>query len=215
MIPFDWAAPQPQAMDANTVAQLSNPVNANQKEVLPWVLYDTQTVATNGAGPFNFYQTIQSDRTLGNLDSAAQLPDPQLFVISYITADLMQPALAASITAVGSPMTDMYELLYNKRGTFTLTVAGKPYGPWPLTFCHSSGGVAVQAYGSTGATTGVPIVGANNGIMGTGGWWVGGALIIPPKQAFLLSVIVSAALSMTTAFQARMGMVGTLYRRVV
>jgi hypothetical protein len=216
MIAFDWAKSQDVPMNRAQINALIDPTSGNQNEVIPYCLYDTQNIANTNAGPFVFYQAIQSDKTLSNMEGAAQLPDPQVLIVSYCAVDLMQPAFAAPTTAIGNPMSDLYEILFNQRTTFTLTIANKKYGPFPLSTCHGTGGVIANAFAEGATAAGQAIVGAQNGYGGSGGYWFGGAVIIPPKVGWDVTLTLksggTAALTTTTAV--RFCLFGTLYRRV-
>lgn len=207
---------QPVLTKAQLDAQ-ANPASASQNEALPWFLYDTQDIATAVTTPLTFFNTVQTDRSLGNMTSAGQLPDPQYFVLHYVTCDLLQvPTLGTAADATGA-LQNIEQILKTARAHWTINVSDKLYGPFPLTLCHSTGG-------ATGGWTGVNNTAAptintfqfgNNGIPGSGGFPVLGALVIPSKVGFSLTLNFGAAPTLTATVKARIGFAGVLYRRVL
>lgn len=207
---------QPVLTRAQLEAQ-ANPAQANQPEALPWFLYDTQDIATAVTTPLVFFNTVQTDRSLGNMTSAGQLPDPQYFVLHYVTCDLLQtPTLDVAADKTGA-LNNIEEILKTARAHWTLNISDKLYGPFPLTLCHSTGG-------GTGGFTGVNNTAAptintfqfgNNGIPGSGGFPVLGAQVIPSKVGFSLTLNFGAAPTLTATVKARIGLAGVLYRRVL
>jgi hypothetical protein len=202
-----------------TAAQLigaSNPQTPGQPEAMPWFLYDTQPFTTAVTTSAQFFQTVQGDKTLGNMESAGQLPDPQYFILHYVTCDILDPPTASALLtgqALG-PVADIDAILKSQRATFQLTISNKVYGPFPLTLCHATGG----ATGNGTATQAAPLSMwyGNNGIVGSGGFPFLGSIVLPPKVGFTLSVNLAAAATLNTSpLNIRMGMAGVLYRRVV
>lgn len=198
-----------------TAAQLAaqaNPVSAGQPEAIPWFLYDTQTWTDNSTTNATFFQTVQTDKTLGNMESAGQLPDPQYFIVHYVTCDLLRTPTTAAGDKVGA-LDDIDLFLKSGRAMFTFKMSNKDYGPFPLTLCHSTGGATGVGYGTFTAEESIQQ--ANNGIPGSGGFPFGGSIVIPPKVGFSVRVETAAAVDMTANLSVRMGLAGVLYRRVL
>lgn len=185
-------------------------------EAIPHVAYDTQSYTLTGLASLTFFQTQQSDRTLSNMEGAGQFPEPQAFEIHYVLLDFLAAGPSnVTIPASGTNQTgilnDIDLLIKTQRATLTLAISNKNYGPWPASFMHASGGsVGNIASGSTTLAQQV----ANNGVQ-DGGWFVGGALIIPPKVGFswVLGLAAAQAISVTTNL--RLSMAGVLHRRVL
>lgn len=194
------------------LAALADPQSANQPEALPWVLYDTQSLANGGIGPLVFFQTVNVDKTLSNMEGPGQLPDPQYFQIFYWGVDFLLPAFVGT-GAIGGPIADIANILFTTRATWTFNISNKRTGPFPLSFMHSSGGPT----GFYAATLTAPASKeyGNNGIF-DGGFCVNGALVIPPKLGFDVTIAVAAAVTLTdTPLNVRAWQAGVLYRKVL
>lgn len=203
-----------QAVPRAVLASRANPETANQPEALPWVLYDSQSLATAGTGPLSYFGTVQTDKTLGNMEGPGQLPDPQYFENAYWGIDFLFPAVAAAAPAATlSPIADIANLLMVNRMTWLFAISNKNIGPFPATFFHASGGPTGFGWGNS-ATTQRGEYG-NNGIF-DGGWCVDKAIVIPPKIGFTATLAVAAAVTLTnTPVQVRAWLAGVLHRRVL
>ena len=122
--------------------------DANEPECIPWGLYDTQSIATGTAGPLVYYQTINSDKTLSNMEGPGQLPDPQFLVVQYVAADMLViPAATALAAEPNTAWSDLENVLKKVRGTFEISMSNKLYGPFPLMMCQGLGGTTGAGYG--------------------------------------------------------------------
>lgn len=212
MVTIPW---QP-ALTKGQLDLLSNPSSANQPEVVPWALYDTQTIANAAAGPFTFFTALNTDKTLCNMEGPGQLTDPQYFVVHYVAADLLQiPTATALANEPNQGAANIENILKTVRATFTFNMSNKRYGPFPLTMCHSTGGTTGFGYGYGTAANGTSAAVVNNGNPGSGGFPFCGSLIIPPKVGFDITVGLSAAATLSASLNLRITMVGALYRRVL
>lgn len=192
----------------------AQPTSAKEPEALPWVLFDTQAWTSTTTITQTYFQAVQNDKTLGNMEGPGQLPEPQYFEIHYIGADfLLSPNSVASIAAAG-PLNDIAQFLFGQRGVFTFDVSNKKVGPFPLSFLHASGG-PTGYLAITNAAAAQKNEFANNGIF-DGGFCVGGSILIPPKVGFDVIVTLAAAATLqTTPLNVRIWMAGALYRRVL
>lgn len=192
---------------------ISTPGGA-KSEAIPYVLFDTQSYAQAGASSLQFFLTQQTDATLGNLQTAGQLPNPQWFEIwgmfvDFLNVPTVQTAPAA-IAALPGQLNDIELLLKTARMTAELTIAQKSYGVQPGTFYHSSGGAIGFTAGLFVAATAVSQ--GNNGTQGDT-WSPNGSIIIPPTQGFNFVLrFVSTAISAAT--QIRVSLAGVLHRAV-
>lgn len=195
----------------------ANPSSAGVNEATPWFLYDTQDIATAVTTQVNFFTGVQADRSLGNLVSAGQLPDPQYFIVHYVTCDLLVKPTLGVTAAVTGALSDVEEILKAGRANWTLNISDKLYGPFPLTLCHATGGGTggIMAMNNTAAPTINNLQWANNGLPGSGGFPFLGSLVIPPKVGFSLALNFGAAPTLSATVKARMGLAGVLYRRVL
>jgi hypothetical protein len=196
------------------LARAANPQSAKEPEALPWVLFDTQAWTTAATVTQTYFTTVQNDKTLGNMEGPGQLPDPQYFEVHYIGCDfLLSPNSVASVAAAG-PLNDIAQFLFAQRGIWTFNISNKRVGPFPLSFLHASGG-PTGYLAITNAAAAQKNEYANNGIF-DGGFCVGGALLIPPKVSFDITLQVAAVLTLQTSpLNVRIWMAGALYRRVL
>lgn len=215
MISYPWQrSTGGPVMSRAQLEKMANPQSAGENEVIPHILYDTQSIANGAGGPFTYFQALQADKTLGNVPGPGQLPDPYYMIVEYVAADLLiEPA--AGDSAAFTPWSDASELLIAQRATFQVTINDKTYGPYPLVACHALGGV--NAFGVLEGATAAPGAGVfnvNNGAPGSGGFFVGGAWTIGPKVGYSLQVNLAAAPTLSATTRLRMSLVGTLYRAV-
>jgi len=195
------------------LARAANPQSAKEPEALPWVLYDTQAWTTALTTTQTYFTAVQNDKTLGNMEGPGQLPDPQYFEVHYIGCDFLLPEQFLVAAAATGPITDIIQFLFTQRGIFTFNISNKRVGPFPLSFLHASGG-ATGFLATNSATVG-KLEYANNGIF-DGGFCVGGALLIPPKVSFDITVALAGVPTLTnTPLNVRIWMAGALYRRVL
>ena len=209
---FPWRP----AKSAQDLRDIAFPELANQPEVIPWALYDTVSIANAAAGPFNFFVNQNNDKTLSNMEGPGQLPDPQYFEIFYVAADILQiPTATVLASEPNQALGNVENLLKTCRATFSLTLANKNFGPFPLMFCHATGGATFSGYGYGTAANGTSAGAVNNGVPGSGGFPFNGALVIPPKNGFSVTVALGAAATLSATVNLRMSLVGNLYRRVL
>lgn len=213
MVIIPWDPPRTKAnLDA-----ISNPTLANQPEVVPWFLYDTAAVTTGVATPLVFFVNQNVDKTLSNMEGPGQLPDPQYFELFYVAADILQvPTATALAGEPNAAWANVENILKTVRATFLLEISGKKYGPFPLTSTAATGGATGAGYGYGTAANGTSAALVNSGIPGSGGFPFSGAVVIPPKVGFSITVSFAAAPTITGGpINLRMVLAGNLYRRVL
>jgi hypothetical protein len=197
--------------------RLANPEQANQPEVLPWVLYDTQVYVDATTTSLTFFANTNNNKSLSNMESAGQIPDPQFFEIHYFGLD-MQRLVTTTAGGIPGAINDVQALIYGdantgaEAGRWTFNISNKRFGPFPLSFLHASGGVTGFMAGTWTAEESLAY--ANNGIF-DGGFYVGGNLIIPPKVGFDVTLDWGGTVDLTADMALRMWMLGVLYRRVL
>lgn len=212
MVIMDW---QP-ALSRQQLEAIANPTFVNQPEVVPWQLYDTQNIASAATGPFVYYQTINSDKTLSNMEGPGQLPDPQYLIVQYVAADILQiPTVTAQAAEPAGAIPNIENILKTCRATFEFNMSNKRYGPFSLTMTAATGGATGFGYGYGTSANGTGVQWGNNGNPGSGGYPFSGALVIPPKIGFDITVRLSTAATLTATVGLRISMVGPLYRRVL
>jgi hypothetical protein len=193
-------------MTFGEVKMLASPASALQPEVIPWAYYDTQTLASLWTSA-SFFATPQNDRTLGNIEQGGQIPADTWFQIWSFNLDFLIPAVDVNATA--EAVDDVLQILYGARAAMQLTIANKNYGPIPLTFLHGSGGARVTLANSDATATTIANHAQNEAP--DGGWWVDGAIILPPNQSFTVQLIGNSA-ALNASRQVRLSMVGVKYR---
>jgi hypothetical protein len=189
-----------------------NPDSANQPEVVPWIFYDTQSVATATSGSVQFFSQVQSDKTLGNIEQPSTLADPQFFEITAFGIDyIAAPTVDAS--GVAGATADLANFLYTSRATFEFSLNSKLYLRVPATFLTNGGAIALSSTGTPAATS--TLSSASIGTPGLGGFNVNQAIVISPKQNFTAQLTLGAATTFAATRQFRLWMAGALYRRVL
>lgn len=188
-----------------------NPTSALQPEAFRDVLYDTQDITTTTTVA-NFFATVQTDKTLGNLSTAGALPAATFFAINCISAELLiSPAAGGAVG--GNGISDAGLILIAARPIVQFTIADKTYGPFPLVYAGAAGGMDIQGVGTTTADTNFA---GMAGIAPNGGYFFGNTLILLPNVQFTLSVTLSSAqASLSATRKLRIALHGTRYRRVV
>lgn len=213
---------------SRTVAQLNRLTTpaAGQLEAVNWKYFDTQPVTTAVTTTLNFFATVQTDKTLGNIEQPGQIQAPNWFELYAIKCDFLEAVTTGAAPGTAGAITDIAQILYTQRAIYELTVNSKGYGKTPLTFAHSSGGPVGLAQGTPAA--GAVIQFANNSIPDEGDWLGGwvlnpetmqqeqvGSIILMPTQAFSLQVTMAAAPTLTTTpLNVRMSLCGVLHRQV-
>jgi hypothetical protein len=133
-------------------------------EVIPHILYDTQTYTDNVTTVLQFFQAAPANESISNVNPPAILPNPNSFLIKNIgiffpnqLETIDEGAAAANIPSQFNNI-----LLLVNTGICKLKIGDKPYGPWPMyrlpigTYPKLSLGAAgaeaanlVTAYGNT------------------------------------------------------------------
>ncbi len=200
------------AKSAEELRKITNPNDASQPEAIPWVYFDTQSIATGGSGPMSFFAVTAADRTISNLEQAGTIPDPFYFEIEAFNLDFFcHPSANALNTAVGA-LDDLCSILYDGRATLVFSIAGKEYLRLPATYLHASGGPMATLAGTMTAPNLVSF--ATNGVQ-DGGFYVGKKIVLPPKQSYQVQLVFGAAVTLSATRQLRLSMAGVLHRRVL
>jgi hypothetical protein len=203
-----------QAKSTATLTSESTPTSGTDLEAVPWDMFDTNTTAfANAAVSVNaaFFQVVQADPTLGNMQMPGALPAPQWLEPAALAVDIL--SVPSTGAALQGALSDHANILKTVRSVFNIKVSQKDYGTFPLMLAHSIGG-EIGFISSTVATSSQQY--ANNGIA-DGGWWLDGAIIIPSQQNFIVSIF-TAAIALTlqlTPTPVRANLWGALHRRVL
>lgn len=200
---------------ARSLAELqaiTSPVSVpdGQSEAIRYTFFDTQTYVAAGSAQLSFFQSVNADKTLSNMQSQGQFPDPQYFELWYISCDVLLPVSSAAVPAAWADMTSLIE---TGRPILELVISDKRYVQVPLTFCHASGGISGFGY-SVAALAATAKEYANNGIF-DGGYCVDGAIILPPKVGFTVNIRWGNPIAVAADTPIRVNLDGVLHRRVL
>ena len=149
------------------LAQSITPLFASQGEVIPWVWWDTQSYVSGTTTQLDFLQAVQTDKTLGNMQAAGQIPAPMYFDLYHLSYYIATPpsalALAATLTPSTGALNDVHGLIL---GTALLNIAQKDYFQSKIYMCPAGGGVNPFAavYGTVAAPLAQAIQFAQNGV---------------------------------------------------
>jgi hypothetical protein len=185
-------------------------VAGGQAEVIPQVFFDTAVYTSATTTEISFFTQARGSRQLTNLNTPGQLPDPEYFEIFYFGLDVLLPPAADA-------WADLHNLLMgdtaaNGGPTWQFTMSNKRYAGFPLTFLHESGGV--RGFGFSTLSADAQEYARN--AAPDGGWCVDGSIVIPPQQAFDLTITWPNAVTLTGGNPAlRVWMAGNLHRKVL
>lgn len=203
----------PRTFDALQNEATPRSVDGGNMEAVAWDIYDTATYVDATTTSLTFFTTTRNSPRLSNLSPAGQFPNPQFFRIYSASLDIMVPPGAAGTQAV--VYQDMWRILFGSgtqgAPTFLFTLANKQYGPFPLSRLHGTGGPTGQGY-STGTTVGE--VYANNSYP-DGGYCFANSILIPPQQAFSVTLEWDGPQDLAADVRLRTTLHGTLYRRIL
>lgn len=103
-------------------------------EVIPHILYDTQTYTDNTTTLMTFFTSVPANESISNVNPPSILPNPNSFLIKnigiFVPIELTTTDQGAADAALPSPFNDIV-LLVNT-GICKLFIGDKPYGPWPM-----------------------------------------------------------------------------------
>lgn len=176
------------------LADVANPQLANQPQVSTHVLYDSQTYVSGTTVQLTFFQTVQADKSLGNMEAGGSLPSPQYFAVDEAGLDiLVAPAAQAGHAATG-PINDVQQLVLTGRGFWELTYQSKSYGLQPLSFFRASGGAT--GFGWATMTAEAQVSYANNGPLAGFSFDVNQQVVFKPNAPFAVTMRWPAALTL-------------------
>lgn len=122
-------------------------------EVVPHILYDTQTYTDNSTTILEFFSSIPANESISNVNPPRVLPNPNSFLIQCISVHvpitLTVTDEGAAAATLPTPANDVILLI--NTGILKLTIGSKPYGPWPLFRLPVSTGFNFSAASAAGA----------------------------------------------------------------
>lgn len=156
-------------------------------EVIPAILYDTQTYTTAVTTILPFFTSNPANESLSNVNPPSMLPNPEAFLIKTIgwMVPNQEETAAQGVPPVSTASKFNDIILLANTGILKLFIGDKPYGPWPLyrlpmaTFPKASIAVA----GATAANS-VTQYGNTDGPM----YPLLPPLLIAPNQKFRVSM---------------------------
>lgn len=202
---------------------MSSPASG-QLEAVSWTYFDTQAIVSTTTTTLQFFNTIQSDPTLGNIEQAGTIQSPNWFELYQIKADFLTVP-STNATATAGALNDLAQILNVQRATYTLTVNSKSYGRKPLVQAQGLGGPVGLEAGTPATNAMVSFANNNNGGDQdyVGGVKIGpsgfpqecGSIVFPPNQSFSFVVQMAAAPTLTTTpLNLRISLCGVLHRQV-
>lgn len=103
-------------------------------EVIPHILYDTQTYVDNSTVILPFFSSNPANESISNVSPPNILPNPASFLIKnigiYFPNQLETIDQGAALAALPSQFNNI--LLLVNTGILKLKIGDKPYGPWPM-----------------------------------------------------------------------------------
>jgi hypothetical protein len=202
------------ARPRSAVLAAATPPSGRSQEAIWHQLYDTQTYPAAGIVTLSF-GLVNADKTLSNFEANNQLPAPKSMQLYNICCDIFPSAAGVSnnlaATAAGN-LNDMQKILFQARGTWTLGISDKNYGPYSLTDLHGTGGPQGFMVG-TGAAADF-LQHARNEV--SPGWNYCGSIIIPEQTTFTVTLNFQATLvPIAVDHLIRISLFGIQQRRVL
>lgn len=192
------------------LAQQAAPASSTQPEAIPFTYFDQENFASNWTN-VSFFSIVQQDPTLGNIQQQNTLSADQYFQLEAITLDWIIAATSQASSGAPQIVDDLLSIMNGARALVTMQMAMKIYVQTPIHCFHSSGGINV-AY-QLGQPGGSALGNYAQNWYPDGGYNMGGAVLLPPRQTFTFTVNgVASVLNATRA--GRFTMWGTLYRKV-
>lgn len=192
------------------LARAATPAQPGGPEAIWHQFYDTQNFVTASTTRLTFFQTANVDATLSNMKAGGQLPAPQYLTIYDICLDYLSQNTSQAAGVLGE-LNDIKLLQMVGRGTWTLNISDKQYGPYSITTLHGTGGAVG---GVDAGTLAVAVQWGTNAL--SPGWNYQGSLIIPPNVNFSIEFNWAATVATTfTPLPLRVSLFGILSRRVL
>jgi hypothetical protein len=199
------------------------PMLPGEPERIPWTWFDTVGYVSGTTTQLDFFQAVQTDRVLGNMQAAGQIPAPMYFDLHHLgvyfdlpVSGVTDPAPAAAV-ATGT-LNDLVNLV---EGSLSLQIAQKEYFSTKISACPGgvgpSGALALGG-SDVAATSSNYIQQGTNGIpdlRNRNNFW--GDLTLPHNQNFLVRLNWTAAVTLYAAgtYPIVVFLDGYLYRRVL
>lgn len=199
------------------LAQLTSPRSGAQPESLPWVMFDTQQYPQAGAARLTYYASTAAslnDPTLSNF-ATGTLEKDQYFEIQRVFLSFLAPLSITTTAAVTGSANDVDLLHKSARGQLTLSLLGKPIGPFPADFFGRPGGIQFQATSEgTETAPGRNIIQSAETVMNGGFPMVGASILQPTTPVRWFFDFNATVVAISAAMNIRHAMLGVFHRRV-
>ena len=189
----------------------ARPGTATYPESIPYTFFDQQNLASAWATA-TYFATVQTDPTLGNIQQSNTLSAEQYFRLWAVTADFIIAASGASSSIANPIVDDVISVFNSSRALVKMSIAMKDYINTPLTCFHSSGGIFVPYQLGTPQGTNLTTYAQN--WWPDGGYNIGGAIVLPPKQTFSFTLTAATGATLTATRALRITLFGILSRPV-
>jgi hypothetical protein len=124
-----------------------SPINL---EIVPSVLYDTQTYVDNTTVDLAFFTSLPANLSIGNLKQPGMLSNPQSFLIQSIRLFFKITLEAAAVAGAGTIASKINDIiLLANTGVASLSIGQKQYGTWPMWMLPAS--TYLQGFMGSGA----------------------------------------------------------------
>ncbi len=196
------------------------PLIPGQPEMIPWVWFDTVSYTSGSTTTLTMFSTVQTDKVLGNMEAAGQIPSPMFFDLYHLGLHFhIAPSVTNTASATGvntGAINDSYLL---STGEIEIVVAQKTYFKDKIYACPSGAGI-IGSFGAAGTYTAQASSLWQSGVNGwptlrnRNNFW--GMLTIPHNQTFSVILNWTSALTLAggnTSISCRLD--GFLYRRVL
>jgi hypothetical protein len=194
---------------------LMKPVDADEPEAVPWVLYDTQQYAQAGSAKLTFFNSATvanaSDPTLSNFATGV-LEGGYYFEAHRVHVIIHSMPNTNATVAITGGANDVEILHKTARGILSFKMKSKQYGPLPLAYCGRPGG-PVPIYSSYGTGTAANNVITAGETAENGGFPYLGSILIPPVTNFVGTMDFNST-AISAATYITVGLMGILHRPV-
>lgn len=203
------------AKSYQTLADMIRPARADQPESIPWTMFDTTTYLAAGSARLVLYSSTAAsltDLTLSNFPNGT-LETFQFFEFHREFLSFLAALSLTTTAAVTGSANDVDILHKAARGTRTLTIVGKPYGPAPIDFLGRPGGPTFVATSEGTETAPARNIIQNGETVMNGGFpWLGSYVLGPQTKMAVSLDFNSTAISGN--MNIRHALLGVFHRRV-
>ncbi len=200
-----------QASSYDQLFQNANVTNATVPEAIPWIYYDSQNFVTAGTA-VTYFAATNADTSLCNIEQPNTIAGEKYFMLYAITFDFLMGVSNLGSSSTAPQFDDAHQIMETAHPALSMILADKLIFRIPLAACHAIGGYQAWIAGSN--FSGSQIFNSVQNQASDGAWWCDGAIILPPRQSFQISVNTNTAWTLTATRSCRLSLHGVLYRPV-